>query len=206
MRAQIKIAAVRDAFQLAEFAFLAERKRVLHISRAHRVMRELVLLVITQNQLGGIDPQIRVPLEPAIAPVGVPLEGFFRVTEKLHLHLLELAAAEGEVSGRNLVAETLALLRDTEGYLHAVAIHHVLKIHKHPLCRFRPQKRLIIVIAHRAHVRFKHQVELPRFGERAEFLGVRAQDLGVILHRRQIDNLTVPFQLVGILVFQAKET
>ena len=56
VRTQIKIAAVGDPFQLAKFTFLAERKRVLHISRAHRVMRELVLLVITQNQLGGIDP------------------------------------------------------------------------------------------------------------------------------------------------------
>ena len=128
------------------------------------------------------------------------------MTEKFHLHLLKLAAAEGEITRRNLVAETLALLRDAEGHLHAVAIHHVLKIHKHPLRRFRPQKRLIVVIAHRAHVRFKHQVELPRFGERAEFLGVRAQHLGVILYRRQIDNLTVPFQLIGIFVFQAKET
>ena len=48
--------------------------------------------------------------------------------EELDLHLLELARAEDEVAGRDLVAERLADLRDAERRLLARELQHVLEV------------------------------------------------------------------------------
>ena len=183
VRAQIKIAAMSDALQLAKLAFLAKRKGILHIRRAHGVVAQLVGIVVAQNQFRRIDAKIRVPLETPITPVSVPLGRFIGVTEKLHLHLLKFPRAEGEVARGDLVAETLALLRDAEGDFHAVAIHHVLEIHEHPLRRLRPQERLVLLITQRAHIRFEHQVKIARLSQSPQFLGVRPHHLTVIFNR-----------------------
>jgi hypothetical protein len=55
----------------------------------------------------------------------VPLLVGARLDEELHLHLLELAGAEDEVAGRDLVAERLADLRDAERRLLARVVMHV---------------------------------------------------------------------------------
>ena len=95
----------------------------------------------------------------------MPLVGLGRRDEELHLHLLELADAEEEVAGRDLVAEALSDLRDPERRLDAQRRRHVLEVHEDPLCRLRPQVGHAGVVAHRTDMRLEHQVEVPRLGQ-----------------------------------------
>ena len=62
-----------------------------------------------------------------------------RLDEELHLHLLELARAEDEVPGRDLVAERLADLRDAERHLLPRRLLHVQEVHVDALRRLRAQ-------------------------------------------------------------------
>ena len=98
------------------------------------------------------------------------------MAEELDLHLLELARAEGEVPRRDLVAETLADLGDAEGNPHPRAVADVLEVDEDALGRLGAEKRRILFAAQRAGDRLEHQVELPRLGQRAEGLGVGAED------------------------------
>ncbi len=59
--------------------------------------------------------------------------------EELHLHLLELARAEDEVAGGDLVAEALADLGDAEGGLLAPELEVVLEVQEDPLGGLGPQ-------------------------------------------------------------------
>ena len=124
------------------------------------------------------------------------------MAEKLHLHLLELARAEGEVARCNFIAETFALLRDAERHLHPAAVHHVAEVDEHALRRLRPEERLAVVALHSADVRLEHQVELTRLGQRSQFLRIRGEHLVGFRNSRQIDHLTVPRQLVRVLGFK----
>src|SRR5262249_48821474 len=110
--AQVEIAAVRDTLQLAELALGKERKGVLDVARAAGVVTQLFLRMVAQPQPFAGHPQPDVPLIPAVAPVLVPGRRRVGMAEELDLHLLKLARAEGEVPRGNLVAETLAHLRD----------------------------------------------------------------------------------------------
>ena len=124
------------------------------------------------------------------------------MAEKLHLHLLELAGAKGEVARRDFIAETLALLRDAERHFHAAAVHHVAEVDEHPLRRLRPEERRAVVAAHRADVRLEHQVELTRLGECAKLLRVRGEHLVCLADRRQVGDVAVPNKFVGVLGLQ----
>src|SRR5207253_11131208 len=106
-----------------------------------------------------------VPVEPLFDPIAVPLLRLVRRNEVLHLHLLELAHAEEEVAGRDLVAEGLADLRDAERRSATCDLEHVLEVDEDPLGRLRPQEGARALLLQRAHRRLEHQVELPRLGQ-----------------------------------------
>ena len=91
--------------------------------------------------------------------------------EELHLHLLELAGAEDEVAGGDLVAEGLADLGDPEGRLLAGEAEHVLEVDEDALRGLRAQVDLRALARDRADVGLEHQVELARLGELAAALG-----------------------------------
>ena len=95
-------------------------------------------------------------------PVLEPLLRLGRRHEELHLHLLELARAEDEVAGRDLVAERLADLRDPERRFLARELQHVLEVDEDALRRLRAQVRGRARLLHRADRRLEHQVEVAR--------------------------------------------
>ena len=138
--AQIEVAAMGDAFQLAELAGGEERKRVFDVGGADRVVAQLVLVVLAKPQALAGQAEARVPRHPPVAPVFVPLARRVRVAEELDLHLLELARAEREIPRRDLVAKALADLRDAERNLHPRAVEHVLEVDEDALGRFGPQE------------------------------------------------------------------
>ena len=115
-----------------------------------------------------------------VHPVLVPLLGLVRRDEELDLHLLELARAEDEVAGRDLVAEGLADLRDPERRLLAGELQDVLEVDEDPLRGLGPQEDLGAGLLDRAHVGLEHQVEAHRVRQVAAALGALDLALGVL--------------------------
>src|SRR5690349_23153022 len=79
------------------------------------------------------------PLHSLLFPVLEPLHVRARLDEELHLHLLELTCAENEISGRDLVAERFADLRDSKRDLLSCRLLDVEEIDVNPLRGLRPQ-------------------------------------------------------------------
>ena len=111
---QVEVAAVSDAFQLAELARLKERIRVFDVRRAGGIVRQFRLFVIAQAQTVARQPHFQIPFVTAIAPEFVPLSGLFRRAEEFNFHLLEFAGTEREVSRSDFVAERFPNLTDAE--------------------------------------------------------------------------------------------
>src|SRR5439155_23885825 len=98
---EVEVAAVGAALELGP----ADGEQVLDVARRTRVVAELVGAVGAQAQVRRADAQVDVPAPALAEPVLEPLLGLARRDEVLHLHLLELARAEDEVPGGDLVAE-----------------------------------------------------------------------------------------------------
>src|SRR5215211_5898026 len=99
-------------------------------------MRQLLGLVLVKLQPLRLEAEAKVPPQALLLPVLEPLHVpalrrlRFRIDEELHLHLLELARAEDEVPGRDLVPERLADLRDAERRPLARELQDVLEVHE----------------------------------------------------------------------------
>src|SRR3954447_21179881 len=190
---EVEVAAVGHALQLRP----ADRVQVLDVGRPARVVRELLGVVLAQAQALARDAQARVPVQPLLAPVVVPLLGLVRRDEELHLHLLELERAEDEVAGRDLVAERLAHLRDPERGLLARVLERLLEVEEDALRRLRPQVDRRARLRHRAHVRAEHEVEVARVGEVAAAL--RALELALGLALAEVVGAPAPLALAQAL-------
>src|SRR5207248_4989812 len=134
---QVVVTAVRDALELRP----ADRIEVLDVARRARVVRALILAVLARTEVVATDAVAHVPAEPLVEPVAVPLVGLGGRDEVRHLHLLELAHAEEEVAGRDLVAKRLSDLGDAERRLAARDLQHVLEVDEDPLRRLGAQVR-----------------------------------------------------------------
>jgi hypothetical protein len=95
----------------------------------------------------------------------VPLLRLVGRAEELHLHLLELAGAEDEVAGGDLVPERLADLGDTERRLLAGELEDVLEVVEDPLRRLGPQIGVRARVGDRSDLRLDQQVEVARLPE-----------------------------------------
>src|SRR5690606_18207631 len=108
MPAQVEVRAVVNALELLP----AERELVLDVVGPLGIVSERVRAVLLETQLLRTDPERPDPFHSLRFPELEPLVVGARLDEELHLHLLELARTEDEVSRRDLVAERLADLRD----------------------------------------------------------------------------------------------
>src|SRR5690606_3008197 len=118
------------------------------------------LLVLVPAELRWADAVVEVPLHPLRAPLVEGAELLAGLHEVLHLHLLELAHPEDELPGDDLVAKSLADLRDPEGHLEAGRLADVLVLHEDALRGLGPEVDLALRVRGRADVRLEHQVEL----------------------------------------------
>ena len=100
------------------------------------------------------------------------------MAEPFQFHLLKLARAEDEIARRDFIAEGLADLGDTEGHAHTAGIQHVLEIREDTAAGFGAQIDFVFLTRRRAREGVEHHVELAGFGQRAGFLGVRAENFG----------------------------
>ena len=158
MVAQVEVRAGVNAFDLLE----AEREVVLDIGRGIGIVRQLLMVVETVAVVA--EAQRAVPCHTGLLPCLPPLHLLAGAHEELHLHLLELAHAEDELTGDDLVAERLADLRDTERQFHASGFLHVQEIHEDALRRFGTEVDRIGALGRGAHLGREHQVELTHLG------------------------------------------
>jgi hypothetical protein len=91
---QIEIRPVVNALELVP----SPREPVLDIERACRIVRQLVGVVGVHPEVVCTHPEIGVPLVPDLDPTLERLISVIRITEVLHLHLLELARPEDELA------------------------------------------------------------------------------------------------------------
>ena len=137
-------------------------------------MREFILGVGSDAQVFGVHAQVDVPRVAQFDPAFEPALGFARAAEKLHLHLLELASPEDELTRRDLIAERLADLGDTEWQFEPVGPADVLIVDEDALGGLWAQIDHVLIGLDRAHVRAEHQVELLGLGEGPPFSTGRA--------------------------------
>src|SRR5690606_21693512 len=81
----------------------------------------------------ALETQIVEPLPDILAPGLEQVLPLAFADKILYLHLFELAHAEKEVAGSDLIAESLADLGDAERQLRAHGVDHVLEVHKDAL-------------------------------------------------------------------------
>src|SRR5579885_3162076 len=103
-----------NPFQFTELARRQEGESIFDVRRPAGIMAQLLRAVIAQPQPLARQTQAEIPGITPIAPVAIPLRRLLGMAEKLNLHLLKFARAEGEVARCDLVAEALAHLSDAE--------------------------------------------------------------------------------------------
>ena len=100
------------------------------------------------------------PFQPVLLPLCKPVEFSTGLDEELHLHLLELPHPENELTGDDLVSESLPYLGYTERYLHPSCLLDIQIIDEYSLCSFRTKIDYIGVIRSVSELGAEHQVEL----------------------------------------------
>ena len=144
------------------FYFLeTDREFIFNITSFLRIMRQLHVIMITI--LIGRHTQTEMPLQTRFFPILIPLTFCARAYEELHFHLLKLTHTENELTGNNLVTESLTYLCNTKWHFHTRRFLHIQKIHENTLSCFWTQVNLIvirIIRSNSAKLCFKHQVKL----------------------------------------------
>src|SRR3978361_1013492 len=92
--------------------------------------------VIVKTQFFGRNTHAFVPFFASIFPVTVPFHLRAWANKKLHFHLFKFPHAENELTGNNLVTESLSCLRNAERNFHPAAFLHIQEIYKNTLGRF----------------------------------------------------------------------
>ena len=137
-----------------------------------------------------------IPVPPLVDPVFKPFIIRAGHAEKLHLHLLELASAENEVTGGDLVSEAFTDLSYSERQFLAGGLLNVDEVYKYPLRGLRPHKDLRAGFLHRAHKSLEHTVELPRLRQLPSARGTLPRAIQIIVSEPLFASLAV-YQRVG---------
>ena len=154
MSFQVVVRAVRNTLQLAP----SHRKEILDVDTPLRVEGEFIRGVLADPDIVLSNAVFLIPCEPLVDPLLMPLLVCPGRYEVLDLHLLELAGAESKVAGCNLIAEGLADLCDTEGYLLSRGLEHIVEIDENALRGLRPEVSLRGGLSHRSEKGLEHQV------------------------------------------------
>src|SRR5260370_39507133 len=132
---------------------------VLNIKCLFCVVRQFILRVLAKSQPILVIDDTLIPLEAILFPVVKPLQHLAWMHEELQIPLLELALAEQEVPRRNLVAESLPDLADTERNLQTRGLQHIIIVQVDVLARLTAQVGLHPLTLNNPKVRLHHQIE-----------------------------------------------
>ena len=177
VRRQIEVRAIGDPFELAPIGS-AEAETVLDVDRPLGIMGELLLRVLVQPKILGVDSQADVPVAPLVDPILVPFFVGSGLDEEFHFHLLELARAENKISRCDLVAEGLSNLPDSKRGALAGRRHDVLEIDENALRRLGSKVVEARFVLDRPQVGLEHHVEVAGLRPLAARSAIAAGDLG----------------------------
>lgn len=183
MRGEVVVRAVGDALELAPLVS-AEAEAVLDVSGALGVVGELLRRVLEPAHVLLAHAEAGVPVPALLHPVLLPLLVLARLDEEFHLHLLELAGAEDEVAGRDLVAEALAHLGDAERRLAARGLLDAGEVGEDALGGLGAQVGDGAAVLRGAEVRGEQARELLGLGEGALVAAVGAVEVGEAVLRQ----------------------
>ena len=178
--AQVIIGAVGDTHELLH----AEGELVLQVVGLLGVEGALFIRHVEDVNLIAGDTDVLVELEALLQPFVGQAEAVLALAEVFHLHLLELAGAEGEVARVDFVAERLTNLGDAEGNLVAGRIEDVLVLAEDALGRLRTQPAGaggVILIGGGTDGGLEHQVEGAGLRHQGAIGGVVAHGVGHLL-------------------------
>src|SRR5437870_3725228 len=110
---------------------------ILNVYSAFGVMRQLFPWLLVKAQVFPREADVQEPLQTRINPFLMGLLVLSRAHKVLHLHLLELARAKDEVTGRDFVTKRFPDLGDTEGKFAPAGVKQVEKVYEDALRGFR---------------------------------------------------------------------
>ena len=154
----MKRGAAVNAFNLLE----SERHTELDVGSRVCVVGEL--LVVVESVVLCTESECLMPLHTCFLPLREPLQLCAGSFKELHLHLLELAHTEYELTRNDFVTECLTNLCDTKRNLHAAGLLHVQVVNENTLSGLRTQIYLHCAVCRRAHLGREHEVELAYVG------------------------------------------
>ena len=149
--AQVEVAAMGDAFQLAELARRQEREGVFDVGRAARVVAQLLLVVLAQPQPLAGQAQVEIPLVAAVAPVLVPLAATCSGWQKNSISICS-NSRERKVKFRGVISlrKLLPIWAMPNGISHPRAVEHVLEVDEDALGRLGTEEGRVFLAAQRA--------------------------------------------------------
>src|SRR5437764_12852302 len=165
MRLQVEVAAVRDAHQLLPLCVVAlafGEEAVVYVNGAARVVRAVFLRDLDELQILADESEARVPVDVSLDPLVQNALVLAGLDEVLKLHLFELARAQDEVAGRDLVSARLADLRDADGELAPHRLLHVQEVDEDALRGFGPkvsEREEVFLVSNCAEPRPQHRIE-----------------------------------------------
>ena len=158
MLRKVEVGARVNALNLLEAEWHVE----LDIGGSIGIVSQLLMIVVAIHCIA--EAESLVPGETGLLPLGKPVKFGARLDEELHLHLLEFAHTENELTCHDLVTEGLANLCDAERQLHATRLLHIEIVDKDALCGLRTKVDLHGTIGSRTHLGGEHEVELTYVG------------------------------------------
>ncbi|OEI70008.1 putative transcriptional regulator [Curtobacterium sp. ER1/6] len=201
---QVEVGAVRDAHELAPLRAL-EAEAVLDVGGRVGVVGPLAVRHVEAAEVLRVDAEVGEERDRVGDPLLVVLPHRRRRHEVLDLHLFELARAEDEVAGRDLVAERLAHLADAERRLHATGGDDLREVDEDALRGLGAEEVQPLLRLDRAEVGLEHAGELPGLGPLAAGAAVRAGDLGhaalgrtALLRLERLDEVVLAEPVVAV--------
>ena len=146
MVAEVEICAAVDTFELLE----AEWELEFDVGSCVCIVSELV--VIVETVVVSTHTEVDMPLHAVLLPLLKPFHLGARAYEELHLHLLELAHTEDELTCHNLVAEGFSYLCDTEWNLHTASLLDIDIVHEDTLRGLRTEIYCVSLAAYRSEL------------------------------------------------------
>src|SRR5574344_749628 len=100
------------------------------------------------------------PFHTCFPPLFKPIHFRTGLYEELHFHLFEFAHTENELTGNDLITESLTYLSNTERYLHTTGFLNIQVIDKNTLCSLGTKIYFACAFSSRTHFGREHQVKL----------------------------------------------
>src|SRR5574343_694208 len=108
--------------------FEADREIVFDIAGSFSIMRQFHVIVETITV--GADTQTEVQFHAGFFPILIPLAFCAGTNKELHFHLFKFTHTENELTGYDLISESLSDLCNTEWHFHATGFLHIPELHE----------------------------------------------------------------------------